>query len=504
MGAHLAHNSAVGAASERWAPPNSMQDSPRLCGQLSIPKQYWDIKSSEMPAFVDIPYTKAINVGETVCIRVVVPKNPYNASMVFTPFSNTPWDSVLLDLVGVETGISIPVDLKLASDVRNYDKHSTHVYEADVQLRDVDVYRPEGYVEYRDALWNAEMPLDPQPFNPEPLYVSAALEVSALDRYGNSTFSLSKYMDLPLCAESNPEGRWVAGENLPFSASTLPHPDNHNRVWLPYNCRLQHISYQSFAQCLIDKYPVVHFFGDSNMRRALKKITTLGEWCSTPEEQATAKCLCEDYRDSFERFNVNSRNTIVDMDPIGGGHMPNGSFSLSAPPANKSRVFLRKWEGLVEAFSLDWKDAFRDTIGDVFGHPQVIVLSLTNWDSAFSARAVFLRDVELLLGFIESGYRPSTEIIIRTGQYYCCRSDTTPWKRRYSRLRNKAFDREIISAFHNRFNGTRSIRVWDVAAISEHRPYHARNQSLSCPSNHVRSEIVEVENQVLFNYMCNG
>ncbi|KAJ2544013.1 hypothetical protein EV175_005931 [Coemansia sp. RSA 1933] len=137
-----------------------------------------------------------------------------------------------------------------------------------------------------------------------------------------------------------------------------------------------------------------------------------------------------------------------------------------------------------------------------YGHPQVVIFSLTNWDSAFSTLQVFVHDVEVLLDHVEREYSASTEIIVRTGQYFCCRTDTSKLKRKYSRLRNKSFDRHVVDAFKRRFGATRKVSIWDVSAISENQPQAAREQAIVCPANHARSEVIETENQVLFNYMC--
>ncbi|KAJ2566207.1 hypothetical protein IW140_005020 [Coemansia sp. RSA 1813] len=477
----------------------------RNCRDIPIPPQYWDIASNESPAFVDIqglPFS--IDVGETVCIRVVVPNDADKSKpMLFAPFPGTPWDSVMLDLVGNSTGISVPVELNPANDMRNDARFSTHVYEADVLLRDVDTYRPKGYVEFRDAQWNPEDPQEPQPYIPEKLYVSYLLEIPVVDRYGASPYSLSNYLQLPQCRVSDPEGRWVSVDDIPFDVTTLPLPDNNNRIWMPYNCQLKRISYKDFAQCLLEKYPNMHLFGDSNTRRYLKKITTLGEWCGTAEEHNTTGCICEDHKDPFERFSAEARRSFIDMDPLDGGRTPNGTFSETSAPANKSRIFFHKWEGLMEKQHVDWQDVFKDNkIETAYGHPQVAVFSLINWDSAFLSRELFLRYLDLLVDYIKHGYSARTEIIVRTGQYYCCRSDASTKKRKFSRLRNKSFDQQAIDKFKSRLGAKHKVSVWDVSAISENLPYETRKQAVVCASNHVRSEIVETENQVFFNHLC--
>ncbi|KAI9502691.1 hypothetical protein GGI25_003546 [Coemansia spiralis] len=464
---------------------------PRLCADLPVSPDHWLLTNANAQAFVDIPHLAPLHPGDTVCVRVILPARKPNVTMIYAPFPNAPWDSVLLDMVG-STGVSVPVDLSPVARIESTIKDSVHIYEADVVLRDVGKYRPQGFIEFRDAQWNPEGRLLPATYKPEPLLISDVLEVEVVDS-AESPFSLARYMDLPLCAESSPEGRWVSIGDLPFDASTMP-SDNHNKVWLPYNCRLQYITYKEFAQCLVQKYPSVHLFGDSNIRRAMKKITTLGKWCSTQDERNTTGCVCEDYREPFDRFDVGKREVLVNIDPINGG------MEASNNATRKSVIRMRKWEGLIEGSNEPWWKAFEPSGRP---DPQIAVISLTNWDAAFSTRAFFAQELSRLLNLVDTTYSNATEIIVRTGQYYCCRSDDSSWKRRYSRLRNKLFDKYIIEAFKERFGGARKLSIWDVASLMEHQPFAARNESVVCNSNHVRSEIVDIENQLLFNYMCN-
>ncbi|KAJ1724304.1 hypothetical protein LPJ61_005750, partial [Coemansia biformis] len=265
------------------------------------------------PAFVHIPNSDPIQIGQTVCVRVVVPAAPERNSITFTPLVGMPWDSVLLDMVGATTNISVPVDLKPIADFRNTLRDSTHVYEADVLLRDVDVYTPRGFIEFREAKWNPESGLQPMPYEPEAIFIGESLGVSVEDVDATSPYSLKRHLDLPLCTEPDAEGRWMSADALPFDVSELPPPDNHNMVWLPYSCRLRHISYTDAVQCMAARYPLMHWYGDSNIRRSLKKLVTLGQWCTSEEDLQTRSCLCEDYHESnFTRFNPGYRQLVID------------------------------------------------------------------------------------------------------------------------------------------------------------------------------------------------
>ncbi|KAJ1990415.1 hypothetical protein GGI26_003540 [Coemansia sp. RSA 1358] len=476
------------------------------CSDIPIISNYWKLQASETPAFIAIPHKGPVQIGGTVCVRVVVPAKLHAQPMLFMPFPNTPWDSILLDLVGNKTGVSVPVELVLTNDVQNYDRNSVHVYEADVLLRDADTYHPSGYIEFRDALWNPDGYSDPQPFVPEPLAIPGNLTVKVLDGDEENPYALSKHLDLPLCTKSDSDGRWVSVNDLPFDASRVLPPDNHNRVWLPYSCRLKPISYADFSRCLVDKYPLIHWFGDSNTRRALKKVTSLGKWCSTKPDINSLTCLCNDNMEQYSRYNSNMRIAPIDMDPINGGvaaHVKNGFYGEVV--SNKSRIVAFKWDGLTSFNQPAWSHSFDMGMQSHMGKPTVAIFGLTNWDTAFSTRSFFASEVDRLVRLVENEYSDSTHIVIRTGQYYCCTSDKDMhWKRRYSRLRNRYFDKYLIESFKGRLGGRRAVSVWDVTSVSERRPYVARDEINSCPANHVRSEIVEIENQLLINSMCNS
>ncbi|KAJ1801521.1 hypothetical protein LPJ59_000195 [Coemansia sp. RSA 2399] len=474
------------------------------CRDIPVPPGYWGLRAQETTAFVDIPNTNAIEAGGTVCVRVIVPARPSAAPESFTPLPGSAWDSILLDMVGNSTGISIPVHLR---QVQYRGRDAAHVYEADVRLRDMDVYRPRGYIEFRDARWNPDGILDPQPFAPEQLEIP---EHGQIHVSSQEIRSLETYMDMPLCTRADAEGRWVAVADIPFDVTDQMLPlDNRNRVWMPYDCRMRTVSYREYAQCLADRYPVVHWFGDSNTRRALKKVTSLGQWCSTAEDIQSTVCACNDNVEQYARYNSNARVVPIDMDVQGGGVEAASGYLGGPVPGNKSRIVAFKWDGLTDRNQPAWSDPF-DRPDGIPAHssemPPVaaVIIGVVNWDTAFSTRAFFAGQVQRLVEKVRKSYPESTEIIIRTGQYYCCTSDTDKfWKRRYSRLRNSHYSSYIVDQFRDHL-GPHRVRIWDVASLAERRPYSARDAEINlCPANHVRSELVDIENQLLMNAMCN-
>ncbi|KAJ2706484.1 hypothetical protein H4R19_005009 [Coemansia spiralis] len=490
---------AEGAGDEAAAPA---QQASTKCSDLPIPAKYWQMAAVE--AFVDMPQPGEVESGSSVCVRVVVPAKELKASASFEPIPATPWDSILLDLVGAKTGISVPVALQMTDHAQNYHRDTTHIYEANVVLRDADMYRPEGYIEYRAAQWNPQDFQSPQPFEPEKLAIADSARITVADRDGLSPFTLQRHLELQLCTEADVDGRWVLASSLPFDAAQVLAPDHTGRVWLPYECRLRPYTYQAYAQCLVRKYPLIHWYGDSNTRRALKKVTSLGQWCSTPEDQASLKCTCNDNSEDFKPYQSMSRIAPVIMDPVTGGSPPLDPNDYAGPVANKSRIVAFKWDGLTDRNSPPWIDYFApDSMGKL-GHPVATIFGATNWDTAFSTHSFFVGEAEQLADKFRAAYPTTPDIYVRTGQYYCCTSDMDAyWKRRYSRLRNRYFDRDLVATFRRRLPAANRVHVWDVALIAERRPYAARLDASKCAANHIRAEGIEVENQVLFNAMCN-
>ncbi|KAJ2156961.1 hypothetical protein GGF46_004832 [Coemansia sp. RSA 552] len=424
------------------------------------------------------------------------------------------WDSVLLDMVGNNTGVNVPVDLKPAPDRRNKDRRSTHIYQADVVLRDADTYRPQGYLEFRDAQWNPDDGGTPQ-LVPEDLTVVDWMKVTVVDD-GQSPYNLKRYPGLPLCTEMDMDGRWVPAASLPFSPSLVPTADHHGLVWLPYDCRLRNIPYRNFVKDLTETNKLVHWFGDNNMQRSAKKITSLGAWCSRPRSLTQKSiCYCDDAKERFSKYNVDRQETVVELTMSGGGRsIATQRFSTKDIRGGRARMVLFKMDGLSDRLQPgrkkagnkepNWKQRFESGMVRRLGSPSMVIVSLSNWGPALSTRTSFIQDLHLLVTHLKSTYVSGIKVVLRTGQYFCCRSDPMGSKYRNSRLRDRSFDNLIISTFRQTLGNVFDIRVWDVARISERRPHAFRLEDPRCLTNYSPSDIVDVENQVLFNHLANS
>ncbi|KAJ2448394.1 hypothetical protein EV183_005460 [Coemansia sp. RSA 2336] len=471
----------------------------KLCSELPVPESYLTL--ADFSPFIDISQPYIVAAGSSVCVRVVVPAVPSNTFLSYAPFPGTPWDSVLVDMVGNNTGVSIPVALQPSNHAQNYIRNQTHIYEADVVLRDADIYIPTGYIEYRNGLWNNEDHIEIPPMIPEQLEVNAVVTVE--DNALND-FRLSNYPNLPLCTEPDADGRWIAKDKLPFNTTLAT--DNYGRVWLLYSCQLQPYTYKEFARCLQQKHPLIHWFGDSNTRRALKKLTTFGQWCSEPNRINSAQCICHDSGEKFGIYNSKSSVVPIDIDPAMAVSAPALDANIGTVPANSSRIIMFRWGGLTPRNNPPWPDTFAANFTHRMGIPSVAIFGLINWDTAFTARTYFIQQVELLAAHILQNYSSNIKIVIRTGQYYCCTHDQVPnFKRMYTRLRNQYFNQYLIDILRTKLGSNYSISIWDVSQIAERRPYAARKEMvLGCSSNHARAELVDIENSLLMNHLCNS
>ena len=160
------------------------------------------------------------------------------------------------------------------------------------------------------------------------------------------------YHDLPICDNGNANGRWIKSsiiedkkaQRKSSSYNTAPRDsmtyfkDPEDRVWVPYNCRYVLMSYSEFTSCMSKSNNHLHFYGDSNMRRALKAITTGGAWCNTLYDPNSHECECSDqdkvqvpYMDESQTVNyfgnvAGSSGFSILFERVNGFQSQQGSF----------------------------------------------------------------------------------------------------------------------------------------------------------------------------------
>jgi hypothetical protein len=155
-----------------------------------------------------------------------------------------------------------------------------------------------------------------------------------------------------------------------------------------------------------------------------------------------------------------------------------------------------KWDGLTYLNIPGWQDAVPSS------PPQadIAIFSLGNWDAAFGELEPFIRDVDYLIRQIKQHYDlTKTKIIYRTAQYYCCRIDVSGRTRQISGPRLDIFESETIRMFKEQLQAD----IWDTYSLAESKTFDEKMVAITCSSNHVPADQVEIENQVLMNGLCN-
>lgn len=265
------------------------------------------------------------------------------------------------------------------------------------------------------------------------------------------------------CSPSdNLAGGWYKKAPLtPF----LP-PDQHGNFFLPSSCNLRTFSQRGIELCL-SRFPVLHWFGDSNSRRAVKQLTS--SWCA--HNRTSAFCVCEDYHEE----------------------MPSDFWANRTIGTSKVHFwFLR---GLVYS---EWQrlDSFAGAAFDK--KPLLVVLSLVNWDASHSNFTVFSERLQRFVAHVKAVYGQFPTFVYRSAQFVCCAA-TVNTTRAYTHGKWALFEYHTRQLFAKELGAL----IWDVSALAAARPMEWTAARLKqCASNHADSDTVRLENQLLANLLC--
>ncbi|KAI8974393.1 hypothetical protein BDB01DRAFT_806402 [Pilobolus umbonatus] len=452
------------------------------------------------------------------------------------PVTMEPWlgHHVLRDAVRTRTQVDsqLPEWVKLRSDIY-YERERMHVYEADIRIIENGTYEIKALLEFVEGRYNFEYgPVTP--YNPVQLPVypaTVSINKTRADKL------LTEHLSLPLCKRADMPGRWLPWPTKTKHKQSEVVLNKEHKYWAPYTCRYRPISYEQFNRCLSQKYPRgLDMYGDSHTRRSLKKIISHGHWCQhwedhltrppvndeekpvidthlvakrydRPEDyvhtvdEQTHSCYCEDYNepewnrawfDSYMRHSdITLNNNITQIQKIG-----HTEWDISPITNDSVPISAYKWDGLTYLNNPGWDQAIEGNTQPV----DVAIFSLGNWDAAFLELDPYLSDVNTLIRQIKDHYDlTKTKIIYRTAQYYCCRVDLSSRARQISGPKNDAFDFIVREKFVSELNAI----VWDTRVISESRTWEEKIEIVNCPSNHVAADLVEIENQVMMNSLCN-
>ncbi|KAH8547537.1 hypothetical protein BGW37DRAFT_510384 [Umbelopsis sp. PMI_123] len=528
--------------------------------------------------------TVTLQQGQSYCIRLVIfpPKlNPLVAH-TFVPIDGSPWDSIMMTLVRQsDHNTTFPVPLRLwnghsiifeanpnnldsnANDISPHqlvDRKSLHIYEAEVKLQDEGRYSLETRLEYTHAMWNFEY----QPvvsYQPELIKTPRGWSLTVVG-------SQKDHFDLPLCTRGDHPGRWLNIKDFPLDRQQKISPnavDFKGNFWAPYECQYRYIPYEDFNQCLAKKYPLIHWFGDSNSRRSLKKIMTDGTWCSDSQaiqsnETIRRACHCEDYEEptwNYTLFDTHARAGRLVKTAFANASVEWGKDSSK----NESEIWFYKWDGLTDLNEPSWEELFKEypPPSDMTGYipglkvdetwierygkevevqavrrlpppfpmmrthhgkksrrdlavlrkrwyltlapPQLIIINLGNWDVSRMPYNEFQAAVQKMINYVKQRYIPYKTAVLYRTPQYFCCRVDTS-------ERQRKFSTLRMEAYdrYARQMLTKHVgaKVWDVYALGESRSWDDKQAVVDCPSNHAPSDVVSLENQILMNSLCNA
>ncbi|EPB89707.1 hypothetical protein HMPREF1544_03507 [Mucor circinelloides 1006PhL] len=554
---------------------------------LPFAKQPKLVQGQELCIRIIVPYR---NVGKDDIHRLLYRPYPQNNAQLTSPW----WDTMMTTLTDKSTNASIPIHMQPWREHRNlrlrardlnhvnnqipewtrlredelYERERTHIYEAQINLPHQGSWELSSILEFVEARYNFEYgPVSPYtpiqiPVFPTGLeYINITANTQKQKQPIGDLEILKQHLSLPLCKGFNNPGRW-----LPFPKNSSQLSDDalaqvsgltrDGKYWAPYSCRLRHLSYEQFNRCASKKYARgINLYGDSNIRRSIKKFLSHGQWCKNweqhitspllpdnekpiinssfmvrrdepakpvddgsyasprdyryTEESQTRSCYCEDFSENHwdrawfdpmaRRFDLVYSNNEAESKALGITEWDDkpANGSTAATVHNDSfRVSSYKWDGLTYLNIPNWDEAVPTSPREV----DVAIFSLGNWDAAFAELEPFLRDVDRLIRQIKDFYDlTKTKIIYRTAQYYCCRIDVSGRTRQVSGPRMESFEQEVQARFKNELKAD----IWDTYTLGESRTWDEKIIGITCPSNHVPADQVDIENQILMNGLCN-
>ncbi|KAJ1917967.1 hypothetical protein H4219_002908 [Mycoemilia scoparia] len=528
-------------------------DCPNCCKNWPVDDSWFESKGYNALAMFPRPNI-LISSGETVCVRIILPPDPnVPNNKSYVPLPGYPFDSIIVDLVSsMPLEVTVPVRLKPVDHYLNNYRQFTHVYEGEAKLFDQGQYHIDARLEWRGAQWNFDPPLE--------FVKTPELRLMMADDRNSRAFPqsvvtvihddsviapLDEYYSLPLCKSMDEPGRWIPISQIPdFNkiADKLPlnNDDNNNnnnnnsgssgsaydkefyslpplaednRIYVPYHCRYRTIPYDKFIARGQTQFPVIHWFGDSNSRRAMRMFEAGGKYCDDPEERKNSlNCLCNDYPKDlypdewyqgmekpylYKVYASGIDNSEVSPETRGTAqtpHDPNEPFI---------HIYYRFTKGITSEDDSYWRDDINPQNLARYPKPNIVIYQGTTWDVYLKDFETFTHEVDDLIETLRTVYDPkTTRFIYRTAQFWCCRPyDFTVETRRFSRLRFQAYNEYMLYHFTRKLNA----KVWNVQHLGESRHPDTKRSptNLPCISGHSRSELLFLENQLFMNYLYN-
>ncbi|KAI8904647.1 hypothetical protein DFJ77DRAFT_552191 [Powellomyces hirtus] len=441
------------------------------------------------------------------------------------PISNWPPDSVEIRATGENYTLPIHADRDFLVIRGRPSEVAYRLYNITLDLKDPDSYEIDAVLEYTDYLWNYEVSEHvfwapsslPILINRHSLQHLPQLRLTTAPET-HPQLTHQSYSALPPCGNGNHRGRWVPAAHLDPTPSLRMHVPRDgeeitdemplllksysDRVWVPYSCRYHARTYAVWKdRCIAPRHPFIHMFGDSNIRRGVKAFASGGRWCKDWYEENSPACQCTDWHLDIDGLQPDRPDNVL---TVAGGN--------DEPALDEAYVYTFLWKGL-NSWGPDWNMALnasdqRIRIAAINQHladrpPTVVIVSLTNWDAAYGSYAEFSESLPIFIELLRKTYYDrGIPLVWRAGQYFGGRADTTSTglqRRKFSRMRVLAFNELAERTLVDELDAA----VWDVHALGDANDAPARARAAQCNSGHAGRDVVDVENGILLNLLCN-
>ncbi|TPX58845.1 hypothetical protein SpCBS45565_g07889 [Spizellomyces sp. 'palustris'] len=427
----------------------------------------------------------------------------------FPPLPPFPVDGVTVTAFGKQNGFEVPISVSDSFARYPDDTEEFRIYDVIIALRDPDVYRLEVLLEYSDLINVDESPQASETQAHLPVVVNQDGTPTLLSIHvQGKPLSRSTYLGLPHCQSSDHPGRWVNSSLLsksPIATSWMSDEDETHedlteplqtydgRVWVPFECRYRRWSYRAFRdKCLGKWYGLSHWWGDGNVRRALKALTTAGAWCKEWYDESTPECQCDD-------------RTLV-TPHIGDGAtgwsvVPKVAGSINATIMYASLASFTAdtidWQDLMNIYKM--KEQLRPQIAlgvtRVEARPSVVIVGLPTLDTTASTLSSVHSTLSSLTHALRATYAAQgVPIVLRTPQYA-----SSPSTRLRTKLLSQFFAKSITAVL----SPFTSVYIWDVHHLGDFATQSAKGRLAKCDLGHASRDMVEWENLILENVLCN-
>ena len=394
--------------------------------------------------------------------------------------------------------------------------------------------RIDGYVDYRNYEWNAEryhtrLQRENLPFHFARNFSFQPTE--AVDNTGRQAASPAAVsaveQPLPVCTIADAPGYW-ASQNSSLASigardwrdmSALPQTSR-GMSYFADTCVYRPIPWREALTCLAQRYPTIHWFGDSNSRRDVRALYTAGRWLD-------AKYSCEDASDLVVAGNVTGNVSQqgwpypLPPDTPLFGQQSRAHFRLPGQPGEplSSNDTTGAWLRFhfVEGLSGDGPSPahyFSDGPADllIFGLGSWEPM-LFQWDYSTHTLTDVHRDQQhnvtrqLLdaAALIHQHYvvpNPNITLVYRTAPPIAEHRIQVDG-RHYAHARIEAFKRRIVRVLKNSVIGER-LKVWDTQQLYSYKLHtpHSEDGAEMCSIGHVGPVTIRTELNTLLHVLC--